>query len=121
MDYWFLNDIIKCYVIKDVNGNITDMVSYYVIQSTILNNNKMLNVAYLWYYVSTKTPINELIKDILIIAQKNDIDVFNCLNIHDNIKFIDDLKFNKGTGQLNYHLYNLSVNVNPSDIGIILV
>ena len=122
-DYWFLNNIIQCFVVKDQNGNVTDMVSYLVIQSTILNHNvhRILNVGYLWYYFSTKTPIALLLKNLLIIAQNNNVDVFNCLDIQDNMKFIDELRFNKGTGQLHYYIQNLQLKCNPSNIGIILV
>ena len=99
------------------------MVSYLVIQSTILNHNvhRILNVGYLWYYFSTKTPIALLLKNLLIIAQNNNVDVLNCLDIHDNMQFIHQLRFNIGTGQLHYYIQNLQLKCNPSDIGIILV
>ena len=47
--------------------------------------------------------------------------VLNCLDIHDDMKFIDELRFNTGTGQLHYYIQNLQLKCNPSDIGIILV
>ena len=33
-------------------------------------------------------------------------DVFNCLNIMDNMKFLQELKFGIGDGILNYYMYN---------------
>lgn len=120
--YWFYNNIVQCYVVEE-NNKITDMVSYYTIPTTVLNSKySNLNVAYLYYYVSTKTPLSQLINDIMVIAYKNNMDVFNCLDIHDNVKFIDILKFSKGSGTLNYYLYNwITQPIHPSKIGIVML
>ena len=125
-EHWFISreNVIETYVVEDpVTHDITDMVSYYIIPSTILNNIKYtsLYTAYLFYYFNTKMPLTQLIKDILIIANNKGLDVFNCLDVHNNSDFINELKFKTGC-KLNYYLYNyLTKPINPNDIGLILL
>jgi len=126
-EYWFSmrEEIIDCYVVEDPDTHqITDMVSFYHLSSSVLNNPKhqILKVAYSWYTVSTKTPICELMKDILIIAHKKNFDVFNCLDIHDNNIFLEELKFVSGNGSLKYYLYNwLTKPIESNEVGIVLL
>ncbi len=110
-EHWFCgrNNVIESYVVEDPDTyEITDMISFYIIQSTILNNSKhsILNTAYLFYYFANKTSLTQLVNDMLIIAYKKGMDVFNCLDIHDNSQFINEVKFKKGNGELKYYLYN---------------
>jgi len=42
----------------------------------------------------------------LIVAKKNDFDVFNALDIMDNSSFLKELNFSPGDGNLHYYLYN---------------
>ena len=42
-------------------------------------------------------------------TDKIEYDVFNCLNIGQNIKFLQELKFGAGDGALNYYLFNYLV------------
>jgi len=100
------------------------MASFYSLPSSILNHPKYstLNAAYSWYNVSTKTPLVQLMKDILIIASKKGFDVFNCLEIHDNKKFLEELKFGPGDGHLKYYLYNwLAKPMEPKEVGMVLL
>lgn len=63
----------ECYVVEDPETHlITDMASFYSLPSSILNHPKYqtLNAAYSWYIASTKTPLAQLMKDILILACK---------------------------------------------------
>ena len=39
-------------------------------------------------------------------ARDNKCDVFNCLDLLDNKKFLEPLKFGIGDGKLQYYLYN---------------
>jgi glycylpeptide N-tetradecanoyltransferase len=123
--HWFMgrDNVIQSYIVEN-NNEITDMVSFYIVPSTILNHHKhkILNVGYLYYYVSTKTPLAQLVNDILIIAKDKNIDVFNCLNIHDNMMFIDKLKFKVGDGDLKYYLYNwITTPFDPNENGMVLL
>ncbi|KAF1776460.1 Myristoyl-CoA:protein N-myristoyltransferase, conserved site [Phytophthora cactorum] len=42
----------------------------------------------------------------LIMAKKDDFDVFNALSLMDNMEFLKELKFGPGDGDLMYYLYN---------------
>lgn len=59
----------------------------------------------------------------LIEAKKLGYDVFNALDIMDNVEFLDELKFAPGDGYLHYYLYNWNVNsrFTPQKLGIVLV
>ncbi|CDW58466.1 glycylpeptide N tetradecanoyltransferase 2 [Trichuris trichiura] len=109
MFHWFMprQDIIDSYVVED-NGVVTDFVSYYTLPSTVMHHPvyKSIRAAYLFYSVSTKTPINQLIFDALILAKNAGYDVFNALDLMDNSKFLEELKFGVGDGHLQYYLYN---------------
>jgi len=124
--HWFLprHDIIYCYVVEDKDSKITDMISFYTLPSTIIGNEKYktLKAAYAFYNVATKTDFTQLMKDALIIAKKNNFDVFNCLNIMENQTFLRDLKFGVGDGNLQYYLYNWKCDeMPPPRIGLVLL
>lgn len=82
--HWVLprDNVIYCYVVEEDDGKITDMLSYYELNSTILNNptyNK-INIAYASYSVAQNNDtarLNKLFKDMLILARKGGFDVFN--------------------------------------------
>jgi glycylpeptide N-tetradecanoyltransferase len=92
IDHWLLHRegakseaerVVWAYVIEK-NGKITDFVSYYRLESTIIkqqaHNHKVIKAAYLYYYATDvafendqaklKTRLNELMKDALILAKK---------------------------------------------------
>nr|CCC94432.1 putative N-myristoyl transferase [Trypanosoma congolense IL3000] len=103
---------------------ITDFFSYYSLPSTIIGSQKysVLKVAYIHYYVATKTPLCDLINDLLVIAQREGYDVCNAVNIYDNGSFLKELKFTPGDGNLFYYFYNwLYPTVKPSDVGLIML
>lgn len=70
--HWFLpqNGIINSFVVEN-EGNITDLVSYYTLPSSIMHHptHKTLRAAYSFYNVSTATPWLELMTDALISAR----------------------------------------------------
>ncbi|KAF6822867.1 Glycylpeptide N-tetradecanoyltransferase [Colletotrichum plurivorum] len=124
--HWFLHDasapgerVIWTYVVE-TNGKITDMFSFYNLESTIINSSKhkVIRAAYLWYYATEaglSTPLdkgalgkrlNALIGDALILGKKNKFDVFNGLSLLDNGLFLEQQKFGPGDGQLHYYLFN---------------
>lgn len=93
---------------KDNSMVITDMVSFYTLPSTVMSHptHNLLKAAYSFYNVSTVTPWVDLIGDALVLAKKNDLDVFNALDLMDNTEFLEKLKFVIGDGNLQYYLYN---------------
>ena len=51
-------------------GIITDLVSYYTLPSSVIGNDKYdsLKAAFMYYTVATKTPLQDLMHDILVLA-----------------------------------------------------
>ncbi|XP_065053130.1 glycylpeptide N-tetradecanoyltransferase 2-like [Rhopilema esculentum] len=124
--HWFMpqKDIIDCYVVENENGEITDMISFYTLPSTVMNHPSynLLKAAYSFYNVSTKTPLVDLMNDALIIAKRNNFDVFNALDLMDNTDFLEKLKFGIGDGNLNYYLYNWKcMEMKPARVGLVLL
>ncbi|EFY85171.1 Glycylpeptide N-tetradecanoyltransferase [Metarhizium acridum CQMa 102] len=120
--HWFLpkkdsKQVIWSYVVEN-NGKITDFFSFFCVESSIIKNNDVLRVAYLFYYASEtglsepfdkpslKTRLNALINDALILAKRAKLDVFNALSLMDNALFLEQQKFGGGDGQLHYYLFN---------------
>ncbi|CAD5111833.1 DgyrCDS1101 [Dimorphilus gyrociliatus] len=107
--HWFLprKGIINSYVVEQ-NGKLTDFVSFYTLPSTVMQhpNHKSLKAAYSFYNVSTVTPWVDLMQDALVTAKNMDFDVFNALDLMENKKFLEELKFGVGDGNLQYYLYN---------------
>lgn len=109
---------------QDEHKNITDFFSFYNLESTVINHprHKVLKVAYLFYYGSEtglttpfdkaalKERLNKLMFDALIIAKKNNFDVFNALSLADNTLFLENQKFGPGDGSLHYYLFNYRAN-----------
>uniref|UniRef100_A0A2M3ZGY0 Glycylpeptide N-tetradecanoyltransferase n=1 Tax=Anopheles braziliensis TaxID=58242 RepID=A0A2M3ZGY0_9DIPT len=127
MRHWFLpqEGIIDCFVVQDpASGEITDMVSYYTLPSTVMHHavHKYVKAAYSFYNVSTKTPWLDLMNDGLISAKNLGFDVFNALDLMDNKQFLMPLKFGIGDGNLQYYLYNWRCpNMQPENVGLILL
>jgi glycylpeptide N-tetradecanoyltransferase len=125
--HWFspIEDVIYTYVVEDPETKeITDLISFYSLPSTVIGNVKypQLKAAYSFYNVATKADITTLMRDSLILARNNDFDVFNCLDIHDNKDFLTNLKFGVGDGYLQYYLYNwLAKSMEPPQVGMVLL
>ncbi|KAF3483967.1 uncharacterized protein GIQ15_03291 [Arthroderma uncinatum] len=111
--------VVYSFVVEEQDTHqITDFVSFYSLESSVIQNEKHSNVraAYLYYYASEtafaekekglKERLQLLINDALIIAKKEKFDVFNALTLHDNPLFLEKLKFGAGDGQLHYYLFN---------------
>lgn len=124
--YWFKprKDVISSYVIVDENGSVTDMISYYHLHSSLIGNANYshLNAAYSFYNVATSVDLESLMRDALILAKGEGMDVFNALEQMDNIDFLSSLKFGKGDGNLQYYLYNWCCpTMESKDVGIVLL
>jgi len=103
---------------------ITDLISFYCLPSTVINNPKYneMKAAYSYYNVSTKTPWVKLINDALVFATKEGFDVFNALDVMENAVFFRELKFGIGDGHLQYYLYNWKCpELRPGDVGLVLL
>ncbi|ERS98471.1 hypothetical protein HMPREF1624_05255 [Sporothrix schenckii ATCC 58251] len=128
VDHWLLDkrlpgdeQVVYTYVVEDdKTKKITDMFSFYCLDSSVINNprHNVIRAAYLFYYATEtglttpfdkpalKLRLNELMSDALILAKKNRFDVFNALSIMDNALFLEQQKYGPGDGQLHYYLFN---------------
>lgn len=114
---FFGNDIVKSYVYLE-NRKVVDFVSYYELNNLVTNNPKYdeLKVAYLFYYSNKK-----LIENLLSRVKENGYDVFNVLDVMENVYVVQDLGFSKGSGFLNYYLFNWrTINIRKENVGVIL-
>lgn len=124
--HWFMprEGVIDSFVVEDEKGIITDFGSFYHLPSTIMNNPQynLLKAAYSYYNVSTKTPLNDLMNDLLISAKNIGMDVFNALDLMENADFLENLKFGIGDGNLQYYIYNWKCSsMEPNEIGLVLL
>jgi glycylpeptide N-tetradecanoyltransferase len=99
------------------------------LQSTVLRSNnrkESIRAAYLFYYATDSAfppssgPVPKakqiqenlaarlqlLMRDVLILAKKDDFHVFNALTLLDNPLFLKEQKFEPGDGKLHYYLFN---------------
>jgi glycylpeptide N-tetradecanoyltransferase len=122
--HWLLprKNVIDTYVVESPNGEITDMLSFYHLPSTILNQDDTLYAAYSYYNVATSMDLLELMREALILAKSKGTDVFNALNLMDNQSIMEPLKFGMGDGNLQYYVYNWACPEMSSDsVGIVLL
>lgn len=124
--HWFLPKlgIVECFIVENSEGKITDLVSYYALPSTVMHHpvHRQIKAAYSFYNIATATPLNDLMFDGLVSAKNLHFDVFNALDLMENQKFLQDLKFGIGDGNLQYYLYNWRCpQMKPEHVGLILL
>lgn len=79
-------DVVYTYVVENDNNQLTDLVSFYALPSSILDHPKhtKINAAYAYYNVidgSSPDRIRALMRDSLILAKRNDFDVYNMTEV----------------------------------------
>jgi glycylpeptide N-tetradecanoyltransferase len=126
-EHWveWRDDVVYSFVVEDSQTKkITDFCCFYHLPSTIIGNEtyKKLDSAYLFYYAYTTVDLTKLIYDLIIAAKKYKFDVFNCLDIHDNLNFTKKLNFGKGDGNLYYYLFNYKMPLTePKEIALTML
>ena len=124
--HWFLprKNVIYSYVRTNNSNKVTDLISFYCLPSTILKNSKYkkLMAAYSFFNISTSCEFKDLMKCALILAKKENFDVFNCLNIMENETVFKDLLFGEGDGTLKYYFWNfVCPKTEPKDLSLVLM
>ncbi|CAI5731986.1 unnamed protein product [Peronospora destructor] len=116
--------VVNAYVVENPDTQeVTDVCSFYHLPSTIIGDEKYkkLNAAYSFYNVAKSVTLTQLMQDALIMAKKENLDVFNALDVMENIEMLQPLKFGPGSGELQYYLYNWRCPRMSSDrVGIVL-
>ncbi|KAG2826568.1 Glycylpeptide N-tetradecanoyltransferase 1 [Phytophthora cactorum] len=116
--------VVNAYVVENPDTqDLTDVCSFYHLPSTIIGNDKhkKLNAVYSFYNVAKSVTLTQLMQDALIMAQKEKADVFNALNVMENVNMLQPLMFGPGSGELQYYLYNWRCPRMSSDrVGIVL-
>mmetsp|Transcript_45593 Transcript_45593/g.33337 ORF Transcript_45593/g.33337 Transcript_45593/m.33337 type:complete len:184 (+) Transcript_45593:849-1400(+) len=120
-------NVIHSFVVEDpASKKVTDFFSFYILPFQVLSKNnphQKIITAYSFYNATSVNEMEDLMKMALLKARDLQVDVFNALNIMDNHKFLDSLKFSEGDGHLYYYLYNwkLKEGLTPEDIATILL
>jgi len=125
-EHWFfpINNIIDSFVISNKDGEVTDLVSFYTLSSTVIGNatHHTLKAAYSYYNIATTVKLQDLVHDALIFAKNKNFDVFNCLDLMQNESFLTELKFGRGDGNLQYYFYNYRIPpLEPKKVGLVLL
>ena len=95
--HWFLpqDNIIEAYVVETPGapGTLTDFVSFYTLPSTVMNHpsHSSIKAAYSFYNVATATPWVDLMGDALILAKRENFDVFNALDLMENRQVVEEV------------------------------
>jgi len=124
--HWFLprKGVISSHVVLNTDGKVTDLISYYHLHSSIIGNPKHshLNAAYSFYNVANTVDLEDLMRDALILAKAEGMDVFNALEQMTNLDYFNALKFGGGDGNLQYYLYNWCCpTMDSKDVGVVLL
>ena len=117
-------EVVYSYVVQGAKGRLTDFCSFYNLPSTIIGHpiHHSLKAAYSYYNVATAHSLLELMADALSFAHREGFDVFNALDVMENARFLEKLKFGPGDGQLQYYLYNYRCReMKPEQVGLVLL
>eukprot|EP00906_Rhabdomonas_costata_P022885 RCo032951 len=110
--------------VVEKGGKVTDLISFYNLPSTVIGNDKYkdLKAAYSFYNVATSVDLPTLMTDALVLAKQREFDVFNALDIMENMKFLKELKFGQGDGHLQYYLFNWRFkDIQPCEVGLVML
>lgn len=115
-------NILESYVLRDeASGACTDVCSFFHVPAR-MSDGTVLHIAFAWYSVATSVTFEALMQSCLVLAKQKGADVFNALEIMDNAPIFQRLKFDRGTGTLNYYLYNMPCSaISASKLGILLL
>ena len=120
--------VVYSWIVEDPStGHVSDFVSFYALNSTILNDphHDKLYAAYAYYNFALGNDQNRLkllMRDALILAKKNNFDVFNMTEVLKHGLVKQELLFKPGDGRLAHYLYNWRLKAISSDeVGIVLV
>lgn len=118
-----IDQVIVTYVRENDKKEITDLFSFFIVESTVINNEKCptIKIAYSYFNVANTCSLPELFNEMLITVKDKDCDAFNVLDLMQNSEILSDHKFIIGTGRLRYYIFNWKIpQISPSNVGVIL-
>lgn len=118
------DNVVNSYCLKNAAGEVTDLISFYHLPSTVIGNPRHTNMgaAYSYYNVATTISWEILFKNALIMARKVGADVFNGLDLMDNLDAFKANLFGIGDGHLQYYVYNWKCpTIDAGDVGLVLL
>jgi len=97
-----------------LNDETSDFLSFYSIPYDKVGSTDTVNQAYLFYMTGDN------FNDAFLIAQNAGFDVFNTLDVVHSEDLLKKHRFSKGTGYVNYHLFDwkLDCEIDKTDINI---
>jgi glycylpeptide N-tetradecanoyltransferase len=124
--HWFVPraNVVDSFVVDDPEKGIIAFCSFYTLPSTVMHHPtyKSVRAAYSYYNVpSDHVDLTDLVHDALVTARDAGYDVFNALDLMDNMQFLNELKFGVGDGHLQYYLFNYKCpHLEPKQIALVL-
>lgn len=103
---FYNNDQVDAYVLID-DSVVVDFVSYLKLPTKITRKDKSkrtINRGYLYYYTSDEETPYRLIKDLMIVAKNNGIDVLIATDVMEHYALFRDLGFMDGPNKIYYYL-----------------
>ncbi|KAM9426093.1 glycylpeptide N-tetradecanoyltransferase 2-like isoform 2-T2 [Pholidichthys leucotaenia] len=125
VEHWFLprENVTDTYVVENDEGALTDVVSFYSVSFRVLNHrvHNSLKAAHLFYIVCTSMEPVTLMEGALILAKSKGFDIFSALDVMDNKRVLETLKFSVSDQSVHYYLYNwMCPTINPDKVGLVL-
>jgi glycylpeptide N-tetradecanoyltransferase len=125
---FYNNEFVKSYVFEGSDDDgvyVNDFVSYYVTDIKVLkgeHKDTTIKKGTLFYYSSLNETSYSILKNILISANNNGIDVFCANGIMEHCDMLRELGFEEFGQELHYYLYNWKVrNMSNKQIGYIQI
>lgn len=113
---FYNNPIVSSYVVEEYDDHgsyVVDFISYYKTSMKVSGEknkkNKFVDIGYLYYYTSLDETSYRLIRDIMIMAYNEKIDVLNAFDVMENSTILSELNFLPGTGTLHYYFYDWKI------------
>ena len=112
--------VVYAWYVDTPGEGVTDFISFYALNSSILQDphHDKIYAAYAYYnFVKDNDPerMRQLIRDALILAKRNNFDVYNMTEVMQHSLVRGDLLFKPGDGKLAHYLYNWRIQAVPSN------